>query len=332
MQDPDLVCWPFFFLFIVNYCIMKLKRKNNNDDNKESPKSGKGKVLGSILARGGLGYLKDIPVKILEEDPDFDNSSIDAERIKKELIEEAKRKGVSVEEEIPLPIKKGENISKKSEYRLKNTTRYTGKGKSLRFVGKIGEKADKLLDRIEGDNYFKKLGKKITGQMKEAGTDKIILAGSKNNRQVDSLAHELGHRFYREEGRNTLPGMAHKMSGLTVVSSMATPMYGYSLGKRIVKGERGEDKKVSNLEKSLPVAIPVIANLPNLASEYSASKKGLEILRKHGASPEVLGKSRSKYKLALSSYLLGAGRSLAASIGAVEAGKYRERRKKEPKK
>lgn len=147
--------------------------------------------------------------------------------------------------------------------------------------------------------------------------DSINLA----ERNAFTLAHELGHsEHFHNRGGSKVGKEAHKLKrGIDKLSRSINPLLGkpkhrlsnsaglisglssgINAGRKEAKGE-----KESVISKVSPILAPLAIKTPQLVSEFEASRQGMKLLKKAGAS--------KKYRRL-------AGKSLGASFGTYAAG------------
>lgn len=166
--------------------------------------------------------------------------------------------------------------------------------------------------------------------------DKVYLDGSNNGA---SLSHELGHRHYfKEKGAGKIGKAAHKGYKYTggalshmAVSPVSAHFAGKASGKSKARKEENEEKE-SKLGKAAPIATPLLVSTPGLVSEAAASRKGMKMLRKAGASKEMLKKSNKTLGHAFGTY--AALNAANAGVGLLSKNRAykREKRKIEEEK
>ena len=188
-------------------------------------------------------------------------------------------------------------------------------------------------DIIPEDN--KKVYEKLKSIAKERGIKDIkeVKSGSFYDLEKDtininrkklaaSLSHEMGHRHYDKEKAKTLGDkigkLAHKLyrldnKGILAVSVLNGLHSGINKANKESKGE-----KESKFNKHKSWVVPLALSTPLLVSEALATKHGLKLLKKSGASKELMKSSKKRLGKALGTYGLGA----ALSIGSGELTKF----------
>lgn len=120
------------------------------------------------------------------------------------------------------------------------------------------------------------------------------------------LSHELGHAAHYAEGRggSAVGKIAHKLYDPRIIKGVSTASFvngihsGIKSEKAKIKGE-----KESKWNRTKSVVVPVALNAPMLISEAAASKKGIDLLKKSGASKKLVSKSKQRLGAAYSTYL-----------------------------
>ena len=161
-----------------------------------------------------------------------------------------------------------------------------------------------------------KINKVLRTKVEKAGkAGDSILTGNR----ADLLAHELGHsKHYQGRSGSQIGNLAHRLynpSSLGTSSKIglaASFANGAVSGKNAVKAER-EGKKESKWNKARAVAVPAMVGAPLLIAEGAASKKGLKLLKKAGASKELLKDSKKNLLKAHGTYTTSVG--VNAGIG-----------------
>lgn len=145
----------------------------------------------------------------------------------------------------------------------------------------------------------------------------VITVGKTGTKASDPavLAHELGHSQYRrKDGTGGAIGkIAHKANihSLKKNTSTISLVNGIHSGIKEEKAKQ-EGKKVSTWNKAKTIAVPVALSAPLLISEAAASKKGLEMLKKSGASKELIKDSKKLLGVNYGTYLAHAGKNVAS--------------------
>ena len=246
--------------------------------------------------------------------------------VKDRLINEAKKQGTKIVEE-PSFGNSAFLGSKSGKAYRKVTAAYA---KRLRKKGVSNEDISKNINSISesvaGPN--KKLWKNL-------GKDTIVMG---NVDGTDILSHELGHSKYMVKGRSKmgLGKLSHKvyeassLSTTTPVGAITSAINGYKSGVKAQK-LKAEGKKESAWNKHRAWAVPVAMAAPMLVAEAAASKKGLNLMKSHGANKELLKASKKRLGSAWGTY---AGLSASnAAIGEFsrQVGKSKERKRQEKK-
>lgn len=168
-------------------------------------------------------------------------------------------------------------------------------------------------------------------------SDNIIL----DTNEASTLAHELGHSKHHggRDGskigklahklRNTKlaqldkklvdsagPTFSHLVRNGAPLSMAAGFASGYDSGKKLAKGE-----KDSVVNKTAYAALPVIHQAPKLVSEFEASRQGIKLLKKAGASKEFIKQSKKALGNAYGTYAASLATPVALGYLARQAGK-----------
>ena len=139
---------------------------------------------------------------------------------------------------------------------------------------------------------------------------------------ASALAHELGHAEYMGyKGKGGKVGrflhkISPRMDELPNSLGANTAHFINGLHSGYVK-EKNKDKgkKTNIITKYKSVAAPLLLSVPTLATEAMASKKGMKLLREHGASKKYLKEARKHMGSAYNTYLLKQSIPLASSVG-----------------
>lgn len=91
---------------------------------------------------------------------------------------------------------------------------------------------------------------------------------------------------------------------------------GYNSGKKLAKGE-----KDNVVNKTAYAAIPVIHQAPKLVSEFEASRQGIKLLKKAGASKGFIKQSKKALGSAYGTYVAGLATPIALGYLARQTGK-----------
>lgn len=148
----------------------------------------------------------------------------------------------------------------------------------------------------------------------------------RNGSKVGKIAHKLKHRI-DELDRKTMKSLGTNNSfkvgagigtGLGVTGGLLS---GIKAGRDEKKG-----KKESVLNKLAPFAAPLAYKTPELVSEFEASRQGLKLLKKVGASKEYRRAARKTMGAAFGTYASALAAPLLAGYGARQVGKVIGRR------
>lgn len=195
---------------------------------------------------------------------------------------------------------------------------------------KIAEKLKRLASRRghEIDNIT------YTGAGPAYQNNKIYTSGTK---AADILSHEMGHAHYDKRKvksvSDAIGKVAHKaylktggMLNHTVLAPTAGIIAGVRSGKKAAEKEAAGEKE-SKLSRHSGWASGLAVQSPGLISEAIASKHGLDLMKKAGASKKLMKASRKNLGAAFGTYagvaITNAGMSeLARGIA------YRKKKKK----
>jgi hypothetical protein len=195
---------------------------------------------------------------------------------------------------------------------------------------KIAEKLKRLASRrghkVDNITY--------TGMGPAYQNNKIYTSGTK---AADVLSHEMGHAHYDKRKvksvSDAIGKVAHKaylktggMLNHTVLAPTAGIIAGVRSGKKAAEKEAAGEKE-SKLSRHSGWASGLAVQSPGLVSEAMASKHGLDLMKKAGASKKLMKASRKNLGVALGTYagvaVTNAGMSeLARGIA------YRKKKKK----
>lgn len=277
----------------------KEKERKKKDKGK---KINKDKALGYGIVAGGLAGNTVHGMMFYKDSKHKDENA----KLSKKLLEDAKSKNVEVLDRYPV---KELEIDK-----IKTGWKWLDKKDLAKKIEK------KLQNRF--DNM---------GPFYDSSNDRVI---TNNVDKAEALAHELGHRHYiKEKGSEKLGRTSHKAylklgGGLehTVVSPMAGIVTGKAAGKnKARREERGE--KESTLGKIAPIVTPIMAATPGLIAEAAASRRGIKMLKSHGASKEFIKESRKKLGHAFGTY--ASMSAVNAGVGEISKGRaYKKEKKK----
>lgn len=191
----------------------------------------------------------------------------------------------------------------------------------------------KMEEKVSSESkaHYEKMAKELKakkvpingiGQFAYDWNNDIIYTNGKPNATFTS--HEVGHRHYVKDKAKTVGDKvgkaAHKyykatggMHNFATVSPIAGIAAGIHSGKKKYEKEK-EGKKESKWNRHKGWAIPLAISAPALLSEGLASKHGLKILKKSGATKKFLNKSKKDLAKAWGTY----GSVTAANVGTGE--------------
>ena len=244
---------------IIRRKLFSSKKKDDKEVNTEKAVAGLG---GAIVGRKILEKGRNNLGKYLANSR---NNSKEAEKVRRELLKEAKRNGVKVE----MAIGTGNSM-------------YTGRSKFNRWIG------DKVEDLVGTDlDNFGPMGKVV----KNLGKDKVLL-DSGSFRDVDVLSHELGHAHHSSKrSKNIIGKVSHKLMTPGKMAAGSSGVVGFVSGMRSAK-KRAEGEEEGKVNKNISWALPAVGGGTVLAAEASASHKGLKDLERLGASKAVKGSAK----------------------------------------
>lgn len=263
-------------------------------------------AIGTGLSLGGVIGGDYITNKSNKRLLDSKITAKDEEKIRKALMDEAKKTGVKV----------------KLSPEIDNSFYIRDNSKAK----KIKETLDKL-SPAEREKYLNQFDKTTREILKEAGRGETILLGGKTFEKADVLSHELGHSKYLGKGRskNILAKAASKSTfisdlALTNPGLMGSAAWGVRSGyKNERKKQKGE--KLSTWDKVKSSAVPAALVAPMLISEGAASIKGYKMMKKAGASEELLKQSRKRLGSMFGTYAGQASKPIILSEGGRFTGK-----------
>lgn len=261
----------------------------------------------------------------------------EAKEIEKKLLEKAKDQGIRVINDPGFS---------NSAYLGTDAARGARKiGKKLRDAQRKGNKsAGELADKI--------IGRGISRTEKNLGKDVISIGGSTNSTAV--LAHELGHaQYHKHRSKGVVGNLAHRLHGASSIAintltnptknkqlkpvsrmaNLAVGAGGFRRGKNSVTTDENGKIKVNGKQAIKSAAIGVSFGAPVLIAEAAASRKGLKMMKKAGASKELLKSARKDLGNAWLTYAGQASKPVVTELGGhisgVGYGYLREKKKKE---
>lgn len=148
-----------------------------------------------------------------------------------------------------------------------------------------------------------------TGMGPAYQNNKIYTSGTK---AADVLSHEMGHAHYDKRKvksvSDAIGKVAHKaylktggMLNHTVLAPTAGIIAGVRSGKKAAEKEAAGEKE-SKLSRHSGWASGLAVQSPGLVSEAMASKHGLDLMKKAGASKKLMKASRKNLGVALGTY------------------------------
>lgn len=179
------------------------------------------------------------------------------------------------------------------------------------------KKVDKYYDMLKAVRGNKHVSEKLDRTLKALDGNSAGVINSFIG--VDTpgiLAHEMGHSYYKGQGKDTLGGIAHKLYHPGQLSKKLGMVTSAITGIR--SGYKGEDNE-SNLSKYGGTVFTGLSEAPRLVSEISANNKGKELLQEAikeagGAAEKSVVKGGFRpFKISNKSYLLGAAGAIAGS-------------------
>lgn len=197
------------------------------------------------------------------------------------------------------------------------------------------------------DPEIKREEKKLYEKLKKSGNTKIEKAQArgiewaydpkndkiyqpKSSRSALSLSHELGHRHYGvDKDAKKLGKFTHKLrfSKLGKHAPEAGSLVGIAGGAAagVDKARREEQGKKETAAGKLAPVLGNLSSAPMLHTEAVASKKGIELLKKAGASEKYLKHAKKSLGAAYGSYVAAPAASIAAGYAAKEIAYRREK-------
>lgn len=210
-------------------------------------------------------------------------------------------------------------FSKKEENKNSNDTSSKAKGTALYLGGVAGqgiaspiimkhmqdepsEESAKIAEKLK--RLASRRGHKVdnityTGMGPAYQNNKIYTSGTK---AADVLSHEMGHAHYDKRKvksvSDAIGKVAHKaylktggMLNHTVLAPTAGIIAGVRSGKKAAEKEAAGEKE-SKLSRHSGWASGLAVQSPGLVSEAMASKHGLDLMKKAGASKKLMKASR----------------------------------------
>lgn len=166
----------------------------------------------------------------------------------------------------------------------------------------------------------------------------LVKVGAVGEDRASILAHELGHsKHYYGRGSSKIGKLAHKLrckqGDLNIKTGLSNELVLHGLGviggfASGIKAGRDEKKgkKESILNKVGYVAAPLAYHTPILVSEFEASRQGLKMLKKAGASKAYQRLTRKNLGGYLGVYASRLATPILAGYGARQVGKVIGRR------
>lgn len=195
----------------------------------------------------------------------------------------------------------------------------------------ISDEEKKVLKNLLKDSKSKgikiKQERDLGGPSYNPQSNLVNAAGSKN---PSIIAHELGHaHYYKNRDAGIIGKAAHKAKRIVptrLLNMSASIASGVDKARREERGE--EERKIL---KHSGWATPLVTYSPTLVSEAAASKKGLKLLKKAGASKELMKASKKNLGAAFGTYATAAAIKSGIGLGTKEAA-YRLEKKRLNKK
>lgn len=137
--------------------------------------------------------------------------------------------------------------------------------------------------------------------------------------KADILSHELGHiHYFDKNSKKSIGKLAHSRLSDIVSGNSGLAAFGVGLaaGKKSVdKENKGEEP--SKLGRVSGGLVGSVLDIPRLAAEHEASRKGYELLKNAGASEKYLKKAKKTHSKALGTYILAntTGNIIANELG-----------------
>lgn len=235
------------------------------------------------------------------------NDSPAAEEVKRKLIENARKKGITfVENEAGNSAYLGMPAGKLYRKVLGKyvTSAKTGEKRKARY-----EKADRIVRKLTRD---------VAG-LSSIGKNRVSLGDFGTLSDVDVLAHELGHAEHviKKGSGGKVGKVAHRMAG----NYAAAPKYA-SMGLGAVSGyineknrQKGKNKKINKFNRYSDYVVPAAMTAGLLVSEAAASKKGLKLMKEAGANKEVMDLGKKRLRSAWNTYVTPATKGAAYYVG-----------------
>lgn len=288
---------------------MKLFTKKNKKENflhsKDVKDAGKLSMVGS-LATTGVGIAGHLVAS--QKSKASDNAAV-----KEKLMKTAENQGTFV-----------------AEAGIPNNAYYLNDAKNVRKkLAKEAKKSKKKGHRFTAYGNVH-LGKDIKNKKD------LILLGEDGFGDSVALSHELGHSQHTTGlGRSgsKVGKVAHKLyQPSKKLSGPVGIVAGFHSGVQAEKAKQ-EGRKESKLNRALPIVTPIVMSAPVLVSEGLASKKGIELLKKSGASKELVNEAKKKLIAAGGTYAAQTGGKVVSSEAARLVGKgwvkHKNKKKKE---
>lgn len=276
-------------MIILQRRLFSSKKKKSKKEEENDELSPEDLMLAGVgTYSGGRGISKHLHKKSSDYVSRTRNNSSNAETVRNRVIKEAKGRGIQFYD-IP-----------------SGSSAYAGAPPARR--------AKKKLDKYASPEVKREVAKHPVA--KHVGKDAVLINKNAGTmRDVDVIAHEVGHAYNSVKGRpSTVVGRASHVidpiSKLTVGPSTKkgrnrsdAAMFLHGVVQGVKKENNKKDgKKDSKWTKYGSVALPLTLAAPALISEGAASRRAMKLLKKHGADKATKRLARKRLGAAWGTY------------------------------
>lgn len=215
--------------------------------------------------------------------------------------------------------------------------RYVGEVPAAGVLRKIGITTEETLDKIlakigikgNAANTFKDRlkYKSSSADPVKVLDNHVVIDPGVFGRNPAELAKELGHADHLDKfgGGSKIGKLAHSLPALYLSaltgSASRNGVSGFSSGLLSAKLRSQGKKKADTVNRLVTYGLPVLGQGARLVSEFEASRRGYDLLKKNGASPEYLKNARKGFGSALGIHALDAAGNVGMTFLGRQAGK-----------
>lgn len=145
--------------------------------------------------------------------------------------------------------------------------------------------------------------------------------------RASTLAKALGHADHLDKfgGGSKIGKLAHSLPtrilGRLTGSASRNGVSGFSSGLLSAKLRSQGKKKADTVNRLVTYGLPVLGQGARLVADFEASRRGYDLLKKNGASPEYLKNARKGFGLAFGIHALDAAGNVGMTFLGRQAGK-----------